>query len=407
MPALLEGPGFASAVRLRMSVLGIVDTSHYAQLVMDDERELRCIASEIAVPETWFFRYSASFEFLLQWLRDRRTRKGGSLMCASLGCATGVEAWSIAACALASGYSAHSIVVHGLDRNPTAIEGALVGTLGRGSLRGDLPAWAAPWITSAGSTVELSDEVRSCVRFRTADVLVDNDFFDSPIDVMFCRNVVIYLDPVARIVLRDRAAQWLASDGVLFLGHADALERADLFETVGAPAAFAVQHKRTSQAKVARVATRTPIAPTAAVRPSRVPPTEKTTGKTTGSPKGIPVSGRIAFAPSTPTISTVDRTPLRTQISALIRVSKLTEARKCVEMLLSQTPADIEWLETLAGILCAENSLVRAHQTYLRVVYLDPRHGSALLALAELSAALGRLDEAERFHGRLKRLHDG
>ena len=45
-------------------------------------------------------------------------------------------------------------------------------------------------------------------------------------------------------------------------------------------------------------------------------------------------------------------------------------------------------------------------QTYARLVYLDPNHGPALLALAELSNALGRTDDAKRYQARLKRLSD-
>ena len=53
---------------------------------------------------------------------------------------------------------------------------------------------------------------------------------------------------------------------------------------------------------------------------------------------------------------------------------------------------------------CSKNELQRASQTYARVVYLEPHHGPALLALAELSDALGRSDEANRFRAKMKRL---
>ena len=70
------------------------------------------------------------------------------------------------------------------------------------------------------------------------------------------------------------------------------------------------------------------------------------------------------------------------------------------------TPASIELLELLAGIFCSKNELQRASQTYARVVYLEPHHGPALLALAELSDALGRSDEANRFRAKMKRLEN-
>ncbi|MSQ90513.1 MAG: hypothetical protein EXS01_03850 [Phycisphaerales bacterium] len=389
MPALLEGPGFASAVRMRMSFLGVTDTAAYAARVASEERELRSLASEISVPETWLFRYPLSYEFLLEHLRNRRSVAGGSLVCASLGCATGVEAWCIAACALAAGWDPQSLVVHAIDRNPDAIETAEDGRVGRGSVRSEPPSWASPWIKSDGPQVELSSAVRSCVRVRSGDILIDGDLFDQPIGVLFCRNVLIYLDPAARMLLRDRMAKWLAPEGILFLGHADGMDRGILFERVGPAAAFALQHRQSvteAAAKTTDAAIRIDsVVPRSGATPTRAP-------------------GRVV--PLSSGRADLDRAALRARVASLIQCGEFAQAASCVESAIVQLPSDIELLETIAGIYSAQNSLARAHRAYVRVVYLDPNHGPALLALAELSASLGRMDESDRFRARLKRLTD-
>lgn len=385
--ALLEGPGFVSAVRMRMSALGMADSALFAAKVMSDDREFHLLASEIAVPETWLFRYPASYEYLLQHLSDLRRSRGGALVCASLGCATGVEAWCIAACALAAGWPPDKVTVHAIDRNPIAVETAQAGHISRASVRSAFPSWAAPWISLGAPGVELSPEVRKCVAVRAGDLLTTPDLLGRGIDVIFCRNVLIYLDAPARLLLRDRIAQWLAGDGILLLGHADALVRGEVFEAVGAPSAFALRPKQSPT-----IATR--VASRPARLASRPPPTLR---------ESAPV---LTTPPSTMRASTDDHATTVRQLHLLIHAGNLAEARALAETAVRHYPSCVELLEPLAGVLSAQDDLARAHEIYQRVVYLEPDHGPALLALAELSAALGRTEDSERFRARLKRLID-
>lgn len=393
--ALLEGPGFVSAVRLRMSALGITDSGLFAARVMSDEHEFQLLASEIAVPETWFFRYLVSYEYLLKRLSDLSRTRSGALVCASLGCATGVEAWCIAAAALAAGWPPDKITVHAIDRNPIAAEAARTGRISAASVRSEFPVWAAPWISLTARGVELSPQVRACVQVRTGDLLSTPELLLPGIDVIFCRNVLIYLDAPARLVLRDRIAQWLAADGLLLLGHADALVRGDVFEPDGPPSAFAL--RKTRGALVASRSLRTP-----AVSPRSATPPQALT-------RGLPTPPPADHKPRAPLPSIApagDHAAVLRQLHALIRSGSLTQARELAESALAHAPTCVELLESLAGVLSAQNDRAGAHQIYQRVVYLEPTHGPALLALAELSAALGHPEESQRFRARLKRLID-
>ncbi len=384
-PALLDGPAFASAVRGRMSQFAMTDIAIYAALVEQNEHEMQCLASEVAVPETWFFRYPASFEFLRSQLADRKSQKHETLVCASLGCATGVEAWCIAACALSVGWSKEKVIVHAIDRSPLAIASALESRIPGGSLRSTLPDWADPWIRTAGSSVILSSEVLECVRFQQSDLLLAAELFSQPIDALFCRNVMIYLDPTARNLLRDRIVNWISNDGLIYLGHADGLQRETALESAGPTSAFAWRRrvatsvsdtKEKTQPRIIRPNAIAPIVPKVST-PSRANPVE---------PKPL------------------SQTTVAQRVQPMLAAREFSQAQRLVEDALKATPANIELLELLAGIFCSKNELQRASQTYARVVYLEPNHGPALLALAELSDALGRSDEADRYRAKMKRL---
>ena len=60
-PLLLEGETGAILVRRRMQALGILDPASYRERVARDPVELEALVVAVAVPETWFFRYRASF----------------------------------------------------------------------------------------------------------------------------------------------------------------------------------------------------------------------------------------------------------------------------------------------------------------------------------------------------------
>ncbi len=361
----------------------------YCDFIARDEREFQVLASEIAVPETWFFRYPASFEFLREQFLLRRTHNPDALTIASLGCATGVEPWCIAACALSAGWSPARVKIHAIDRSPLALESARGGKIPGGSVRSALPNWASPWIRSVEASITLADELLQCIEFRQQDILTTPNLFDQPIDVLFCRNVMIYLSAAARMLLRERFLEWIPEGGLLFLGHADGLTRGRELECAGPTAAFAWRRLRVVSTQESAVTVTRKI-PTGQFAPTKTRPSTK-------SVSSIPTPQPSKPAESAPTVA---------QIHGMIVAGEFDASRRALEAALLLDPSNFEMLELLAGVYSAQNEIMRAVQTYGRVVYLQPDHGPALLALAELSEAIGRKDDATRYRARLKRLGD-
>ncbi|MBM4113720.1 MAG: hypothetical protein FJ253_10200, partial [Phycisphaerae bacterium] len=134
-PSLVASPGSISLVDGRCRELGI-DRARFTELVARDRLEAARLRRQIVPPETWLFRYPASFEHLR---REAASRSNSAPMrVASLGCATGAEPFSIAAAL--DGVVEFEIVA--LDRDASSLEIARSATLGLGSVRSEIPSWA-------------------------------------------------------------------------------------------------------------------------------------------------------------------------------------------------------------------------------------------------------------------------
>ncbi len=86
---------------------------------------------------------------------------------------------------------------------------------------------------TARARVQVNDALRKALYFRVLN-LFHQWPMQGPIDVIFCRNVVIYFSKEDRRELFNRFAQILAPDGYLFIGHSESmLDGTDRFEPVG------------------------------------------------------------------------------------------------------------------------------------------------------------------------------
>ncbi|MBA4357437.1 MAG: chemotaxis protein CheR, partial [Desulfovibrio sp.] len=77
------------------------------------------------------------------------------------------------------------------------------------------------------TVVRIAPEARSHVRFRRLNFM-EEFTFDGQLDVIFCRNVVIYFDRPTQEVLFSRFCRKLVPGGYLFIGHSESLAGMDL-----------------------------------------------------------------------------------------------------------------------------------------------------------------------------------
>jgi chemotaxis methyl-accepting protein methylase len=366
---LCTGSAFALTCEHIRQRLGEVSLESLADRLSRDEDALELLAAQVAVPETWLFRYPASFEVL----RDVCRARGRAVRMASIGCATGQEPLCMAAAALSVFGAEGEVVVDALDRNPIALAAArALDWCSALPERGSVPQWASPWIIQQDRSVTVHDRTRAAVRFHRVARLDDLLAFleGRSFDVIFCRNMLMYLETDARMRLVDAIVRSVPVGGIVFLGHAENDMLRTGWERSAVDDAFAWQR-----------AVLPPL--TRPASPTTVAPPQSTTG---GAWARRPPVARSQTSKQSPTTKVED--PLLAGDSdsdgqlekRVIELFRLAEERR-------------------AGGDSAE-----AERLLSEVVFLSPQHDLALLALADLHERSGRLAIAAQLRARAKRV---
>ncbi|QDF00573.1 CheR family methyltransferase [Myxococcus xanthus] len=210
-----------------MERAGLKDFDAYRVRLTEDPSALDDLLIELTVGETYFFRTPEHFEHLrsvvLPELRERHGPDHTARMWSSA-CSSGEEPYSIAALLMGEGWDEH-VAVYATDVSRGALARARKAHYGDWSLRGGWADRMHPHLRAEGRRYVLSPEVRKRVRFSYLNLALDTwPSADSGIwklDVIFCRNVLIYFNrPTIEAVAR-RLHDALDEGGYLFTGPSD------------------------------------------------------------------------------------------------------------------------------------------------------------------------------------------
>jgi chemotaxis protein methyltransferase CheR len=194
-----------------------------AELPHPSEELARAITEAMTTNETSFFRDVAAFEFLMATVlpalvRARAPARRLRIWCAA--CSTGQEAYSLAAILDDLGLSQHGwkIDLIASDLSESAIARAKWGMYTPYEVERGLPEQVLRrhFVKEAGQW-RVADRLRRTVAFRTFNLL-DHFGWLGDVDLVLCRNVLLYFDPGTRAEIHAKLADTLATDGYLLLG---------------------------------------------------------------------------------------------------------------------------------------------------------------------------------------------
>jgi chemotaxis protein methyltransferase WspC len=209
-------------IRGRMTAVGEPDADAYARVLDADAAERDRLVEEIVVAESWFFRDLPVFDVLRRFAATRMqpARRPLRVLCAP--CAAGEEPFSVAMALLEEGLPASSFSIDAVDVSRTALARAATATYSANAFRTPAPGFRERWFRQEGAAARLDDAVRRCVAFTRGNVL-DEAFLvgREGYDVIFCRNLLIYLTADARERVERMLDRLLAADGLLVLGAAE------------------------------------------------------------------------------------------------------------------------------------------------------------------------------------------
>jgi two-component system, chemotaxis family, CheB/CheR fusion protein len=212
-------------IHRRMGLRRIERIADYVRLVRSDPLEAKALFADLLISVTSFFRDREAWQTLQEEvLRPLVGRKDAhaELRVWVPGCATGEEAYSLAMALLEATEAAKkrcSLQLFASDVDAGALALARAGFYPE-TIAADLtPARLQRFFLPEGHTYGVTRELREAVTFAPQNLLADPPF--SRIDLISCRNVLMYLEPEAQRRVVSLLHFALAEGGYLFLGSAD------------------------------------------------------------------------------------------------------------------------------------------------------------------------------------------
>ncbi|MEP7102657.1 MAG: chemotaxis protein CheB [Burkholderiales bacterium] len=226
-------------IERRMAIHGLAAVAEYVRLLRQNPQEIDLLFKELLIGVTSFFRDAAVWTYMLDTALPALLAGRGSetkLRAWVAGCSTGEEAYTLAivfteAIQRQPEHRDCSLQIFASDLSPDAIAAARVGrypaTLGA-SMKPDI---VARYFTAQGDTLVVGKSIRDTVLFAQHDVVLDPPF--TRLDILSCRNLLIYFDATLQRRLLPLFHYSLRPGGLLLLGSSETVGSfSKLFEPV-------------------------------------------------------------------------------------------------------------------------------------------------------------------------------
>jgi chemotaxis protein methyltransferase WspC len=368
-------------VAARMAALGLTAAADYAARLTADAQEFQTLVGELAVPETWFFRGGEVFDFLVRHIAAavRLRPPGVRFRALSVPCSTGEEPYSLALALVEAGVPPAAWRIEGVDLSARLVERACRGWFGDFAFRQTAPELRARYFRPVDSDWELAPHLRALVHFSQGNLLTPLFLAgEEPFDLVFCRNLLIYLHSAARRRVLEALDRLLARTGLLCTGHAEPVDFLDpRFERTGPAGAFLYRRAASPAPAPAPVVAEFPR-----LKPAAPP----------------------AAAERPASMDAVDRLARARQLAD---AGRLDEALATCQAHLGDAPPSADLFALMGVLHQARREGPEAVRHFQRALYLDPGHRDALTHLMLLCQEQGDHRQARRLRRRLERAAPG
>jgi len=224
-------------VHRRMSLRHLTRLNDYLAILRQDGDEVQALIKDLLISVTHFFRDPDAWKVLQEQVirplvKQKSTEEPIRVWVA--GCATGEEAYSVAMLLLDEISAARKecpVQVFASDVNRDAITIARLGVFPESISADVAPQRLRRYFVREGDHYRIRAELRDAVVFAEHNLLVDPPF--SKLDLITCRNLLIYLDAEAQKKILPLFHYALNGGGYLFLGSAENVgERHDLYRSI-------------------------------------------------------------------------------------------------------------------------------------------------------------------------------
>ena len=230
--------------------LQINDYGEYYNRLTNSPQDFQDFVEQLIVPETWFFRNPSSFEFLQYYISQvlmPSLKEARPIRILSIACSSGEEPFSIAIQLLESGLKPQQFMIDGIDISQLALKKSDDGLYTKYSFRGinyDDPRLRT-YFETQGDSYKIKNYASSCVSFHYGNILDESLLiYEYYYDIIFCKNLFIYMIPSAQEKLLFNINKLLLRKGVFIVSPVETalIKKAGYF-SYPYPRSFAFQKK--------------------------------------------------------------------------------------------------------------------------------------------------------------------
>ena len=376
-------PSLMRAVQQRLKATGVTELATYHDLLLESPEEQQDLVELVVVPETWFFRDRHPYAYLREHVAGllQAGLPSQPLRLLSAPCSTGEEPYSMAMTLLDMGVPSQAFSIDAVDICRRSIRKARLAVYGKHSFRGVSEEEQRRHFQATAKGQALHPAIRQPVHFRRSNLMNAQTELGSQYDVIFCRNLLIYLEEDASQQLLTSLAGLLKVGGLLIVGSAESGKvPTSLYSPIRTPFVFGFL-KREPQAL--------PVPAAAAINNL-----DQDTA-----PRRASVSRPARRSLSRRTIRSAPQPP-----ASLAAPAQAQDALRFAREL-ERDPTSHSTYLRFGQWLTAQNRTEEAIDCFQKCLYLKPDSRDALLAMIQLTTQLGQLERSRHFQGRLERLN--
>ncbi|RKD34771.1 CheR family methyltransferase [Thermohalobacter berrensis] len=192
---------------------------NYFKALKNDNNLLDEFLNYLTINVSEFFRNPEQWKVLEDYILPKLIKsKGKNIKVWSSACSTGEEPYTLVMI-LSKYLNLQDVKVLATDIDNNAINNAKVGVYDEKSLKNVPSNFKSKYFTKLGRKFKIDNSIKQCVKFKKHNLLEDD--YPTNLDLIICRNVMIYFTEEAKNKLYKKFNKSLADDGIFFVGSTE------------------------------------------------------------------------------------------------------------------------------------------------------------------------------------------
>lgn len=215
-----------SRLKERLREKQLANLQDYYKLITSDTEEFKVFLDSITTNLTRFFRNQPHFDALINYviphvIENKQKTGDRKIRIWSAGCSTGEEPYTIAMLLKDKLPAPYTFEITASDISLKSLMVGQQGFYADSRITGIPQNYLATYFTKVDKGYQVKPEIMKTIRFDYHNLR--NDMGARNLDVVFCRNVLIYFDEPAQKATIDRFWASMAKQSYLFIGHSESL----------------------------------------------------------------------------------------------------------------------------------------------------------------------------------------